>query len=183
MALIDAPVSGGPAGAEAGTIVTLCGGDPEAFARVKPILEQTGPAVVYFGQSGNGHVAKLIKNTLGACNRMITYESVAMAVKIGLKLDQLAAVISKSSGWTQAFERIVPVLRSGGRTATLRLELMVKDLQLACRLAAECGAPMLIANAVRSTVEAAANELGGDANVDELAKLFETRAGVKFANA
>jgi 3-hydroxyisobutyrate dehydrogenase len=183
VALIDAPVSGGPAGAEAGTIVTLCGGDPEAFARVKSILEQTGPAVVYFGQSGNGHVAKLIKNALGACNRMITYESVAMAVKIGLKLDQLAAAISKGSGWTQAFERIVPVLRSGGRTATLRLELMVKDLQLACRLAAGCGAPMLIANAVRCTVEAAANELGGDANVDDLAKLFEIRAGVKFADA
>src|SRR5206468_1368639 len=68
IALVDAPVSGGPSGAEAGTIVTLCGGAPEAFARVKTILKQTGPAVVYFGQSGNGHVAKLIKNTLGGVN-------------------------------------------------------------------------------------------------------------------
>ncbi|UUZ77232.1 NAD-binding protein [Polaromonas sp. P1(28)-13] len=125
----------------------------------------------------------MIKNTLGAINRMITYESVAMAVKIGLKLDQLAPVIAKSSGWTQAFERIVPVLRTGGRTATLRLELMVKDLTLATQLAAGCSAPMLIANAVRSTVEAAANELGQDANVDELARLFEVRAGVRFADA
>jgi 3-hydroxyisobutyrate dehydrogenase len=183
VALVDAPVSGGPGGAEAGTIVTLCGGSPEAFSRVRPILEQTGPAVVYFGQSGNGHVAKLIKNTLGACNRLITYESVAMAVKIGLKLDALAIAISKGSGWTQAFERIVPVLRTGGRTATLRLELMVKDLDLATQLAAGCGAPMLIANAVRDTVEAAANELGQDANIDEMSKLFEARAGVKFADA
>lgn len=181
--LVDAPVSGGPGGAEAGTIVSLCGGDPEAFARIRPILAETGPSVVYFGQSGNGHVAKLIKNTLGAINRLITYETVAMAVKIGLKLDQIAPVISKSSGWTQAFERIVPVLRTGGRTATLRLELMVKDLHLACQLAADCGAPMLIANAVRSTVEAAANELGQDANIDEMAKLFEIRAGVRFAQA
>ncbi|HSW19390.1 MAG TPA: NAD(P)-dependent oxidoreductase, partial [Ramlibacter sp.] len=163
VSLVDAPVSGGPAGAEVGTIVTLCGGSPEAFARVRPILLRTGPAVVYFGPSGNGHVAKLIKNTLGACNRLITYETVAMAVKIGLKLDDLTRVIGKGSGWTQAFERIVPVLRSGGRTATLRLELMVKDLELSCRIAAGCGAPMLIANAVRSTVEAAANELGPDA--------------------
>ncbi|UVH60549.1 NAD(P)-dependent oxidoreductase [Variovorax paradoxus] len=183
VALVDAPVSGGPGGAEAGTIVTLCGGSPEAFARVKPILEETGPAVVYFGQSGNGHVAKLIKNTLGACNRLITYESVAMAVKIGLKLDQLAAAISKGSGWSQAFERIVPVLRTGGRTATLRLELMVKDLDLATQLAAGCGAPMVIANAVRNTVEAAANELGQDANIDEMSRLFEARAGVKFSEA
>jgi 3-hydroxyisobutyrate dehydrogenase len=60
---------------------------------------------------------------------------------------------------------------------------MVKDLDLATQLAAGCGAPMLIANAVRSTVEAAANELGQDANIDEMSTLFETRAGVKFANA
>jgi 3-hydroxyisobutyrate dehydrogenase len=183
VSLVDAPVSGGPAGAEAGTIVTLCGGAPEAFARVQSILQRTGPAVVYFGQSGNGHVAKLIKNTLGACNRLITYETVAMAVKIGLKLDDLATVIAKGSGWTQAFERIVPVLRTGGRTATLRLELMVKDLNLSCGIAAGCGAPMLIANAVRSTVEAASNELGPDANIDEMAKLFAARARVNFADA
>jgi 3-hydroxyisobutyrate dehydrogenase len=181
--LVDAPVSGGPAGAEAGTIVTLCGGSPQAFERVKPILRDTGPAVVYFGQSGNGHIAKLIKNTLGACNRLITYETVAMAVKIGLKLEDLAAVIAKGSGWTQAFERIVPVLRTGGRTATLRLELMVKDLDLSCRIGAECGAPMFIAHAVRCTVEAAANEIGPDANIDEMARLFAARAGVDFAEA
>jgi 3-hydroxyisobutyrate dehydrogenase len=183
VAMIDAPVTGGPDGAEAGTIVTLCGGPPDAFARVKPILQHTGPRVVYFGQSGNGHVAKLIKNTVGACNRLITYESVAMAVKAGLKLDDLLAVIRKTSGWSQAFERIVPVLRTGGRTATLRLALMVKDLDLSCRLAAGCGAPMLIANAVRSAVEAVANELGPDANIDEMARLFAARAGVRFADA
>ncbi|MDO9437242.1 NAD-binding protein [Hydrogenophaga sp.] len=181
VALVDAPVSGGPDGAMAGTIVSLCGGAPESFAHVKPLLELTGPAVIYFGPSGSGHVAKLIKNTLGACNRLITYETVAMAVKNGLKLDQLAAAIRPGSGWTQAFERIVPVLGTDRRTATLRLELMVKDLNLACRLGANCGAPMLMANAVRNTVESAVNELGPDANVDELARLFEARAGVRFA--
>jgi 3-hydroxyisobutyrate dehydrogenase-like beta-hydroxyacid dehydrogenase len=76
----------------------------------------------------------------------------------------MARVIGKSSGWSQAFERIVPVLATRGQTAELRLKLMVKDLDLACGLGMECGAPMLIANAVRSIVEAAANELGGNAN-------------------
>jgi 3-hydroxyisobutyrate dehydrogenase len=183
VSLVDAPVSGGPDGALAGTIVSLCGGAADAFARVRPILADTGPAVVYFGDSGNGHVAKLVKNTLGACNRLITYEAVAMAVKNGLKLDQLAAAISKGSGWTQAFERIVPVLRTQGRTATLRIELMVKDLNLSSQLAAACGAPLVIANHVRSTVEAAANELGQDANIDEMAMLFADRAGVNFSEA
>ncbi|HSV77692.1 MAG TPA: NAD(P)-dependent oxidoreductase [Ramlibacter sp.] len=181
--MVDAPVSGGPAGAAQGTMVTFCGGPAEAFARVRPLLTLTGPTVVHFGPTGSGNVAKLIKNTLGACNRLITYETVALGVKAGLKLDDMARVISKSSGWTQAFERIMPVLATHGRTADLRIELMVKDLDLACQLGMECGAPMLIANAVRAIVEAAANELGGGANLDELSRLYEARAGIKWANA
>ncbi|CAN7480100.1 NAD(P)-dependent oxidoreductase [Variovorax sp. LjRoot84] len=183
VAMIDAPVSGGPKGAAEGKIVTFCGGQQQAFARVRAILQRTGPTVVYFGPSGSGNVAKLIKNTLGACNRLIAYETVALGVKIGLKLGDMERVINKSSGWTQAFERIMPALASGGQTAQLRLELMVKDLDLACRLGMEAGAPMLIAHTVRSTVEAGANELGGDANLDELSRLYEARAGIRFADA
>lgn len=179
--MVDAPVSGGPDGAAAGRMVTFCGGPAEVFAQVRPLLALTGPTVVHFGPVGSGNVAKLIKNTLGACNRMITYETVALGVKAGLKLDDIARVIGKGSGWTQAFERILPVLASGGRTADLRLALMVKDLDLACRLGMECGAPMPIANLVRSIVEAGANELGGDANLDELARLYEARAGIRWA--
>ena len=73
------PGIGWTEGAAEGTIVTFCGGRPEAFARVRAILQRTGPTVVYFGPSGSGNVAKLIKNTLGACNRLITYETVASA--------------------------------------------------------------------------------------------------------
>jgi 3-hydroxyisobutyrate dehydrogenase len=182
VAMIDAPVSGGPKGAAEGKIVTFCGGQQQAFARVRAILQLTGPTVVYFGPSGSGNVAKLIKNTLGACNRLIAYETVALGVKIGLKLGDMERVINKSSGWSQAFERIMPVLASGGQTAKLRLELMVKDLDLACRLGMEAGAPMLIAHAVRSTIEAGANELGCDANLDELSRLYEARAGIRFAD-
>jgi 3-hydroxyisobutyrate dehydrogenase len=183
VAMVDAPVSGGPRGAAEARVVTFCGGTPEAFARVQPILAHTGPAVVYFGPTGAGNVAKLIKNTLGACNRLIAYETVALGVKAGLTLGVMERVINKSSGWSQAFERIMPVLASGGETARLRLELMVKDLDLACQLGMEAGAPMLIANTVRSTVAAAANELGADANLDELSRLYEARAGIRFSDA
>jgi 3-hydroxyisobutyrate dehydrogenase len=60
---------------------------------------------------------------------------------------------------------------------------VVKDLDFSCSIGAECGAPMFIANAVRCTVEAAANEIGPDANIDEMARLFAARAGVDFAEA
>ena len=183
ISLVDAPVSGGPGGAAAGTIATLCGGPEDAFAKVRPLLATAGPGVVHFGPSGNGHIAKLIKNTLGACNRLIAYEAVALGVKLGLRLDDLARAINSGSGWSSTFERIMAVLGSGGATANLRIELMVKDLDLAVKMGMSCGASMVYANAVRNTVAAAANELGADANIDEMARLFERRAGVRFTGA
>ena len=183
VALVDAPVSGGPSGAAAGTIATMCSGPSDAYARVRPVLESVSPNIVYCGATGNAHIVKLVKNALGACNRLITYEAVAMGVKNGLRLEDIANVVNHGSGWNKTFQRIVPALASGAETAKLRLELMVKDLTLASRLGMSCGAPMLIANAVRSMVEAASNELGGDANIDELAGVFEARAGIKFADA
>jgi 3-hydroxyisobutyrate dehydrogenase len=106
-----------------------------------------------------------------------------MGVKNGLKLKDMGNVINKSSGWSKTFERVLPVLASGGQSASLRLELMVKDLDLVTQLATSCDAPMLIANAVRNTVAGAVNELGGDTNIDELARLFEVRANIRFADA
>jgi 3-hydroxyisobutyrate dehydrogenase len=183
VALLDAPVSGGPAGALAGTIATMCSGPTDAYARLRGVLGSISPNVVYCGPTGNAHIVKLVKNAVGACNRLITYEAVAMGVKNKLKLEDIANAVNQNSGWSKTFERILPALASGVETAKLRLELMVKDLALASSLGMSCGAPMLIANAVRSTVEAASNELGGDANIDELARVFEARAGIKFADA
>jgi 3-hydroxyisobutyrate dehydrogenase len=173
VALIDAPVAGGPAGAADGSLLSLCGGSGPAYVTAVKLLHAMGSKVSHFGPTGNGHAAKLVKNALGACNRLITYEAVSMAVKLGLQLDVLADVINKSSGWTAAFQRIVPAIGCGKATAEIRLKLFSKDLRLICEMAVACGVPMLIANIVRATVEAAVNELGEDVNIDELGRLFD----------
>jgi 3-hydroxyisobutyrate dehydrogenase len=181
VALVDAPVSGGPRGAEAGTIAIMCGGRTDAFERVRPILESVSPNVVYCGKTGNGHVAKLVNNAVAACNRLITYEAVAMGFKYGLSIQDMSKVINSSTGWNGASERVLPVLASGGQTANFQLKLMVKDLQLASSMGISCGAPMLIANMVRSLFETRANELGGAANLDQMKHLFEAMGDIKFA--
>jgi 3-hydroxyisobutyrate dehydrogenase len=184
VAFLDAPISGGPSGAAAGTLATMCGGTPDAYAHVLPVLEAISAHVVYCGGSGCGHIAKLVKNGIGTCNRLIAYEAVAMGLKVGLDLADIEQVINNGgSGWSATFQRIMPILRSGGRSATLRLELMAKDIGLATRAGMSCGAPMFIANAVRTIVEAGVNELGGGANVDELSGLFEAWAGIRFGAA
>jgi 3-hydroxyisobutyrate dehydrogenase len=182
VSLVDAPISGGPGGAAAGTLATICGGPPDVYARVLPVLTSISPHVIYCGDTGYGHIAKLVKNCIGACNRLITYEAVAMGLRVGLELTDIEQVINNGgSGWSATFERIMPVLRSGGRSATLRLELMAKDIGLATGAGMSCGAPMFIANSVRSIVEAGVNEFGGSANIDELSKLFESQAGIRFS--
>ena len=180
VAMVDAPVSGGPRGAAAGTIAIMCGGPEDALATVRVILDEISPNIVHCGEVGHGNVAKLVNNTVAACNRLITLEAATMGFTYGLALDDMAQVINAGTGWNAASERILPVLGTGERTADFRLELMVKDLRLASRMGMVCGAPMLVANMVRSMFETGMNELGSDAQIDDMAKLFEAMAGVTF---
>nr|WP_306805793.1 NAD(P)-binding domain-containing protein [Caballeronia sp. BR00000012568055] len=173
VALIDAPVTGGPKGAAEGTLVTLCGGDPTAYAVVEPLLQRMGGKVSYFGPSGSGQAAKLVKNALGASNRIIVYESLALASKIGLRLDLLDHVIERSSGWTAGFRRVIAAIRTGKPTADVKLAWYVKDLVLVSQMASAFCVPMSLANTVRARVEAAQNVLGANVNVDALAALFK----------
>ncbi|AHG64132.1 NAD(P)-dependent oxidoreductase [Advenella mimigardefordensis] len=181
--LVDAPVSGGPRGAVAGTIAIMCGGPAASYDTVKPILEHISPNLVYCGQTGNGHSAKLINNAVAACNRLLTYEAASLAVRYGLKLSDVADIVNSSTGWNGHSERVLPALSEGRKTADFQLQLMVKDLNLAGRMAIDCGAPMLIASVVTSLYETGANSFGGSANLDAMAGLFEKAGDFSFAGA
>ena len=177
---VDAPVSGGPNGAAAGTLAIMCGGSADATRRVRPILESISPNILNCGESGNGHLAKVVNNAVSSLCRLVTYECVAAGHKYGLALERMCEVLNKSSGWSAASQKILPALGSRRQTANLALELKVKDLVLAAKLCMSCGAPMMISSVVRSLYEAGANQLGGTANVDDMAHLYEAMAAVKF---
>ncbi|RQZ31713.1 NAD(P)-dependent oxidoreductase [Burkholderia sp. Bp9017] len=183
VSLIDAPVAGGARGAVAGTIAIMCGGQDDAFDAVHPILASISPNVVHCGPLGNGHITKLVNNAISTCNCLLTYEAASIAVKAGLKLDTVATVINRSTGWSAASERILPSLSEGRATADFQLQWMVKDLQLAGRMALACGAPMLVARTVCSLYEAGAHMLGKTENIDAIARFFETTADVRFVGA
>lgn len=183
VALVDAPVSGGPRGAVAGTIAIMCGGPQAEFETVRPILAEISPNYVYCGKTGNGHVAKLINNAVASCNRLVTYEGASLGVKYGLTLANMAVVLNKGSGSSDGSARILPVLSAGGKSADFRIALMVKDLRLAAQMGFACGGPMMIGAAVRSLFEAGVGRLGGDANLDDMAGLFESFGGFSFAGA
>src|SRR5271170_1309778 len=97
IALIDAPVSGGPHGAEAGTIAIMVGAPDALFARIKPILATISPNIFHTGDVGTGHLMKLVNNVIGAGVRAITFEAIAMGIKNGLSLKTCAEVLHKGS--------------------------------------------------------------------------------------
>jgi len=144
VAYLDAGISGGAAGAEAGTLTIMAGGEAEALDAVRPVLAHFAATVHHMGASGSGHVAKLINNFLNAISLAATAEAMVAGRKAGLDLRQLLEVINASSGVNFAtlnrFPRIVEGdYLEGGLTS----DLMAKDVMLYLDLARELGVTSL----------------------------------------
>ena len=178
--LLDAPVSGGPAGADAGTIAIMAAGPVDAYEKVRPFLESISPNVMHCGDIGNGHVVKLVNNTIAAVNRIGMLEAVAMGRKYGLSLEIMNDVINKSSGRSGATERLLPAMIEGKAASNFGLALMLKDVGLATQLGANCGAPMFLHNAVRGLLQSGLYDQGEGANLDDMIPVIEAMAGMKF---
>ncbi|HEY2884839.1 MAG TPA: 3-hydroxyisobutyrate dehydrogenase [Rhizomicrobium sp.] len=144
---LDAPVSGGVGGAEAGTLAFMCGGSDAAFARAKPILEKMGKRIVHAGGPGAGQAAKICNNMLLAVSMIGTCEAFALGEKLGLEHQKLFDIMSAASGQCWSLTTYCPVpgpvptapsnRQYAGGFATA---LMLKDLKLAQNAAQNAGA-------------------------------------------
>ena len=97
-AMVDAPVSGGVAGAEAATLTFMVGGDDDAFERARPLLEKMGKTIVHAGGPGNGQAAKICNNMILGASMIVVSEAFLLAEKLGLDAQKLFDIYSKSSG-------------------------------------------------------------------------------------
>ncbi len=178
--LIDAPVSGGPHGAHAGTIAIMAGGTEAQFERMRAAFEAISPNVFHCGAVGAGHAMKLVNNVIAASVRAATFEAVAMGVKNGLSLAACAEVLHKGSARSYTTEFTLPRLAEDGTgKSNFALELMLKDVRLATQLGADSGAPMFVANVVRNLFQQAVNQHGGGEDVNALIHTIERNADVK----
>jgi 3-hydroxyisobutyrate dehydrogenase len=114
--MVDAPVSGGIAAAEAGTLTFMVGGTEEAYARAEPILKQMGKAVIHAGDAGAGQAAKICNNMLLGATMVATCEAFAMAKKLGLDLQTFYDISSKASGQSWSMTSYCPVPGVGPET-------------------------------------------------------------------
>ena len=107
--MIDAPVSGGVTGADAGTLTFMCGGEKRSFEKAKPILEAMGKNLVHCGDAGLGQVTKICNNMLAGINALAAAEAMVMGERLGVSRETLYNVISTSTGRSYIFETSNPM--------------------------------------------------------------------------
>jgi 3-hydroxyisobutyrate dehydrogenase len=178
---LDAPVSGGPWGAEAGSLIIIVGGDEEAFCSARPVLEVLGESVTYVGASGSGQVAKLVNNMISLCADQVMAEAFSLGVKAGVRPEKLLEVIQGSGyGKGISLSRMLPevVFRGDFDNARFALSLARKDLGLATELARDYSVPMPLASVAEQGLVEAMNRGLGDKDCSAHFLLQEERAGV-----
>ncbi len=183
VAYLDAPVSGGVAGAEARTLAVMASGDSAVFESVRPLLELFGGSVFLVGPvPGQGQLTKLLNNLLSATAFAITCEATVLAVRGGLDPATLLEVVSASSGRNSATTNKFPEHVLSRRFASgFRLALMAKDLELCLAEARRRGTPMLVGGLVQQLWTLAAADAGQDADHTEIVRMFESWGGVTVA--
>ena len=169
--MVDAPVSGGIAAANGGTLTFMVGGTDAAFAKAKPILSAMGKAVIHAGGAGNGQAAKICNNMLLGATMVATCETFAMARKLGLDPQTFYDISSVSSGQSWSMTSYCPVPGVGpqspsdnGYQGGFAVGLMLKDLKLATEAAALVGASVPMGNAAEALYQLLANR--GEAGRD-----------------
>ena len=158
---VDAPVSGGIAAANAGTLTFMVGGTDEGFARAEPILAKMGKAVIHAGGAGAGQAAKICNNMLLGASMIATCETLALAQKLGLDPQKFFDIASVSSGQCWSLTSYAPLPGVGPTTPAdndykggFAAALMLKDLRLAMEAAASVDADVPMGSKARELYEA-----------------------------
>jgi 3-hydroxyisobutyrate dehydrogenase len=138
LAMVDAPVSGGVAGAEAASLTFMVGGADAAFERARPVLETMGKTIVHAGGPGNGQAAKICNNMILGASMIVVSEAFLLAEKLGLDAQKLFDISSKSSGQCWSMTSYCPVPgpvptspANRDYKAGFSAAMMLKDLKLA----------------------------------------------------
>lgn len=179
--MIDAPVSGGAAGAKAGTIAIMIGGAPDHVAAVQPVFDRISPNTFHCGDIGGGQVMKLINNMISTCNRFAMLEGVAMGMRNGLDLSVMTDVLNSGGARSKASENMLPALGAGVPDSFFFLNLMLKDLNLATALASDTGVPLQFGQMARGMLQAASNRFGPQANLFDIGDYVADEAGTSFS--
>jgi 3-hydroxyisobutyrate dehydrogenase len=175
---LDAPLSGGTAGAQKGTLTLMVGGDGDVLADTEPAMDAFAGLVVHVGGPGMGQVVKLCNNLIYAAQMTATAEATALAVKSGVDMAKLVVVLTHATGDCVAVRTRLPVPgvvpdspASNGWQPGFMTDLMAKDLDLAMAYAARTGVPVTTTATARQLLTAASAAGYGREDFSAVAKV------------
>lgn len=180
VSIIDAPVSGGTAGAQMGTLSIMVGGEQADFERALPVLQSIGSKIDHVGAIGAGDTVKLVNNLLLGVNMVAVAEALCLGVKAGIKPEVLYQIISNSSGNSYALTaKYKKFIAAGNFEPGFMIDLQYKDLQLAVDTAKGLKVPLVLGNIAQQAYEIArASGLGAE-DISAVIKLGEALCDIK----
>jgi 3-hydroxyisobutyrate dehydrogenase-like beta-hydroxyacid dehydrogenase len=175
MDMLDAPVSGRPP-----TMTVMVGGDAAVFARYRPLFAAMAGNIFHVGAPGAGCAAKLITQYLGYTNFVAALEGMLIGAKAGIDLAVLAQIVPVSAGASRTFDNIPRSVLPGSFTAGGTLDIVAKDLQLACELARDVAAPAHLGVLAHDVLSRAQAQGWGQEGFPIAARILEAVAGAEL---
>src|ERR1700733_9077100 len=173
--LIDAPVSGRPP-----TMTVMVGANDAAFAKYRSLFEAIAANVFHVGPSGAGATAKLVTQYLGYTNFIASIEGMLIAAKAGIDLETLARIVPVSAGQSRTFDNIARGVFPGTFAAGGTRDIVAKDVELACQLARDVGAPAALGVLASDLYKRAQAAGWGQEGFPVVARVLEAMAGTEL---
>jgi 3-hydroxyisobutyrate dehydrogenase len=180
--MVDAPVSGAEIGALNAELVFMVGGEEAGVERVRPLFEILGDRVFHLGPIGSGHAMKSINNMITAATFLATAEGLVIGARYGLEPAAMTGVLNSSTGMSWVSRtHIVQRILSRKFDDPFKFDLMVKDIDIALRLASELGLSMDLSQANQELWRRTQREIPPGSSVSELVRRLETRSQVELS--
>jgi 3-hydroxyisobutyrate dehydrogenase-like beta-hydroxyacid dehydrogenase len=175
VAVIDAPISGGPVGARAGTLAVMVSGDPAKVAELMPIFRLWGPTVVTAGEKpGAAQVMKLTNNILAAVGLVATSEAMTMAAKGGIPADAMLQVLNNGTGRNFGTMLVFPqAVLPGTFDFGATIDILMKDVDLAIEQGEALGVPMWVCQAARLVLKHGIFQGRGQQDLSRVVQIIE----------
>lgn len=181
--MIDAAVSGAESGAIAGDLVFMVGGESSAISRATPLLNVMGKQIFHLGPLGAGHTMKCLNNMITAMTFMATTEALTIGKQLGLDPNVMTDVLNVSTGMSWISQtQIKQCITSRKFDDAFKLELMVKDIGIAMRLADETRLPSPLSALGYHLWKAAGNQAGEGASISEMVRWVESMTDTKITS-
>ena len=173
--LIDAPVSGRPP-----AMTVMIGASDAAFVRYRPLFDAIAANVFHVGPSGAGATAKLVTQYLGYTNFIASIEGMLIAARAGIDLETLAKIVPVSAAQSRTFDNIPRSVFPGTFAAGGTLDIVAKDVELACQLARDVGAPASLGALASDLYKRAQAQGWGQDGFPAVARVLEAMAGIEL---